>query len=136
MSAGVCAMGPSSILELPNKFWIIIYFGCTFAGIGFCLSQVLFAPLMKNHLLLKYRVVPSSNYRLEKRLNDLNSLIFLISQTVGQMGGPMIGALMFEAFGHRTACDFYFLIFFAIAVLIVPFYLGHHPFVEAEEEKR
>ena len=119
---------------MPNEFWVMCW-NSVFTGIGFCHSQVLFAPLMKARMTLKYRIIEGSDEELEKRLNDLNSLLFLFSQTIGALVGPMVGAGMNMWKGHRKACDTYSIIFLCLAIVMTPFYMTCHPYKIDEEEK-
>ena len=119
--------GPSPTLGLPNKYWIMCI-SSIFSGYGFCMPSILFTRVVKDRLTLKYKIVEGSNDALEKRLNDLNSLAFLVAQTFGTLIAPLIGALTYEWKGHRLTCDIFAVSYLVISILMTVFYTGFKPY--------
>lgn len=131
---GFILFGPSPTLGLPNKYWLM----CTsslFSGFGFCMPSILFSRQVKVCLMLRYNIVEGSNDMIERRLNDLNSLCFLLAQTAGTLIAPLIGALTYEWKGHRMTCDIFALSYLIIAVLLTVFYMGFKPYEDARNDQ-
>lgn len=75
---GMSLFGPSWLLSLPNKYWIMCS-SSVLTGFGFCMPSILFASAVKERLVIKYKIVEGTCEEVEKRLNDLNSLMFLLA---------------------------------------------------------
>ena len=78
LAFGMSLFGPSWLFNLPNKYWIMCS-SSVLTGFGFCMPSILFASTVKERLMIKYNIVEGTCEEIEKRLNDLNSLLFLLA---------------------------------------------------------
>lgn len=114
-------VGPSKLFHFPNTIWFLSL-GQVFRGI---IDPFILVPSLPEMIETALPLYPAS---CESQINDISSGLFNMFLGLGQILGPMFGALITEKHGFQTCCDYVAIICLVFSVLYYVVCDGHGAF--------
>jgi MFS family permease len=129
---GIGMMGPSQLLMMPNKVWLIAL-GMSLQAFGTAPAFSYAIPVMQNRCQVRYQIVEGSDEMLEGKLSDTIASLFTLSYALGAAFAPILGSQAYKILGYRKCMDFFMLILIAFITLMSVLFTGCKPYRDHEQ---
>jgi MFS family permease len=108
--------GTSNVFFLPDDQVWLVYFGLVLHGLSWPFIFITTIPEAIDSMRLKYKIITGIDPELDKKVNDIASLLTIQGLGIACLFGPTFGGYLYDKLGYQNAMTINMFIEFAFAL--------------------